>query len=202
MRWVRRGAVLAGLALLAGSIPATSIGAATTEVSVDDYEFDAERVRIAVGDAVHWTTGPEAISEHNVRENGAIFRSGDESLDVDFTVVFSAGTFHYFCEPHLGWDMVGVVRVPASIKAAPSGLPFTVRWAVPGSGSGDRFDVKYRVGNGSWKLWKTRTSALKGVFGKNGKPVPVSAGTRYSFKVRSRSGSAASAWSPVSVFRP
>ena len=200
---IARATIVALLGSLLGiGSSAPVVAGATTEVSVDDYVFEPDRTGVSVGDSVHWLTDPEALSEHNVREEGAIFRSGDESLSVDYTVTFSAGTFNYFCEPHLGWDMVGVVGVPATVSAAPAGLPFTVRWATSETDSGRKFDVSYRVGGGPWKVWKHSTTGLKGVFGKGGKPVAVRAGRAYSFKVRSRGSGAVSAWSPVVSFRP
>jgi plastocyanin len=197
--------VLAAVAALglatAGTVP-RAVAGATTEVAVDDYVFVPERVRVGVGDAVRWVTAPTSESDHNVRENGGIFRSGTPTTSLDYTVTFSSGTFRYFCEPHLGWGMVGVVKVPPTAVAAPSGLPFTVRWATAATDSGTRFDVAYRVGSRPWKTWKAKTAALKAVFGKRGAPVAVRAGTRYAFRVRSRGNGAASAWSPAVSFRP
>ena len=86
--------------------------------------------------------------------------------------------------------------------SAPAGLPFTVRWAAPGTNTGNSFDVMYRVGSGPWKTWRNNTSAKSMVFGRGG-PVAVARGKTYSFKVRSGSAPVGrqSGFSPVKVFR-
>jgi len=202
-RALSRVALVAVIGSMLGSVGVSpGLAATTAEVGVDDYVFEPATERIAVGGAVHWLTDPGSLSEHNVRENGGIFRSGDPTLAVDYTVTFSAGTFNYFCEPHLGQGMVGKVKVPATVVAAPTGAPFTVRWATSASDSGETFDVSYRVAGGAWKTWKGATSARKAVFGRDGKPVRVRSGTTYAFKVRSRGAGAVSAWSPVVEFTP
>ncbi|MFN2591027.1 MAG: hypothetical protein ABR518_09695 [Actinomycetota bacterium] len=52
--------------------------------------------------------------------------------------------------------------VAISIVKKPPGLPFTVTWA-DSRPAGFVFDVKYKVGAGSWKNWKTDGTALSGV---------------------------------------
>ena len=78
--------------------------------------------------------------------------------------------------------MDGVVRVRPIFASAPAGLPFTVSWALagttPATNTGNQFDVHYRVGTSrTWKVWKNDTSARSGVFGQNGQPVQVHAGS-------------------------
>jgi hypothetical protein len=102
--------------------------------------------------------------------------------------------------------MDGVVKVRPIFAAAPTGLRFTVRWALSGTATtatntGNQFDVRYRVGTSStWRLWKNNTSARSGVFGQNGLPVQVVAGRTYHFQARSQKSAAPnqpSGWSPT-----
>lgn len=191
---------------LAASLPGTPGRAASTTVAVRDDFFEPRRVTAGVGGSVMWDRPATTQHRHNVREDGRIFRSGDPMGDDAFTytVVFSAGTFHYFCEVHGGptGGMDGLVRVPVTILAGPSGLPFTVRWATASSQTGDRFDVQFRVGSGEWRTWRAGTASLQGVFGKNGRPVRVRDGVTYWFRARSLSGTARSRWSPPRSFAP
>jgi hypothetical protein len=85
---------------------------------------------------------------------------------------------------------------------APTGLPFTVRWATDTTNTGSTWDVQYRIGFGKWRGWKFDISNFKGVFGRHDKPVTVKKGKRYSFRVRSRKGASASRWSPRASFMP
>jgi hypothetical protein len=97
--------------------------------------------------------------------------------------------------------MIGFVKVPVTVTAAPLGRPFTVRWALSGTDTGSSWDVQFRIGGGAWRNWKTDTTALRAVFGKDNRPVHVKNGKRYSFRARSMAGSAASRWSPVKSFK-
>ena len=193
---------------LAFSLPATA-SAATTEVAVRDFAFDPSVVTVAVGDSVHWSREAGSVAQHSVSANNGPFDSGaPTSGAIDLTATFSAGTFHYYCKVHgsptgsTDSGMNGLVKVPATVTAAPSGAPFTVRWAVAASDTGSTYDVQYRIGAGKWKAWLSKTSALKAVFGKNGKPVAAKTGTAYSFRVRSRTGQGPSRWSPVVALTP
>jgi hypothetical protein len=158
---------------------------------------------VAAGGEVHWTRQAGAIHSHSVHQDDGLFDSGDPTAGpIDFTVDFSAGTFHYYCEVHGSptGGMDGVVRVPVRINVAPTGRPFTVRWATQDTQTGSIFDVQYKVGSGEWRNWKVDTSKLKAVFGKNGNPVVVKAGVKYSFRARSQEGSATSKYSPKKSF--
>ena len=90
--------------------------------------------------------------------------------------------------------------MPPQVSSAPAGLAFTVKWAAAGTNTGTSFDVKYRVGSGPFKTWRTNTTAKSLVFGKGG-PVAVARGKTYSFQVRSGTGARESLFSPVKPFR-
>jgi plastocyanin len=193
--------VLMSLALVV-AVPAS---AGTTEIAIHDNYFSPDTRRVDVGGSVRWFRAADSNGFHNVREDGWLFESGDPTGDpIDYSVAFSAGTFHYFCETHGGplGGMDGFIRVPVSIDRPPEGLPFTVRWATGVSATGSAFDVQFRVGSGRWRTWKTDATKNKGVFGKDGRPMRVRDGVRYSFRARSQDGPNVSRWSPVVSIRP
>jgi plastocyanin len=197
-RWL--AVVLVSLAVL---VPGPASGG-TAEVAIHDHYYSPASKRVSVGDSVHWFRAGDSNGFHNVREDGRLFWSGPSTGGpIDYRVVFSAGTFHYYCSTHgypLEVDlegMEGFVRVPVSISSLPDGLPFMVRWATAASATGTAYDVQFRVGSGKWRTWKKDVTNKKRVFGGDAKPVRVRDGVRYSFRARSQDGPNASGWSPV-----
>ena len=168
--------------------------AASIAVTARDNAFEPDRVRARIGQEVVWTNAASAQEAHNVREDHKIFYSGTAfDIDLSFSRVFSAGTFHYFCERH-GFrrgGMDGTVKVPVKLSAAPSGPNFTVAWATGASNTGSKYTVHYRVGSGAWKTWKAGTSARSATF------KGAVSGKRYTFRAKSLKGDAASKWSPL-----
>jgi plastocyanin len=184
----------------------TSAGALTdVEVGTFSATFTPDSVSEKVGGVVHWARAGTG-DLHNVREDNLIFRSGDPTDGrIDYSRSFSAGSFHYYCEVHgsASGGMDGVVKVKPKVSAAPEGNPFTVAWANDGTNTGSAFDVQFKVGSGDWRSWKTNTSSASGVFGNNGNPVRVDAGTKYSFRARSqKTDGDESGWSPAKSFTP
>jgi plastocyanin len=182
-----------------------SVGAATRQVVIDDNSFTPRNVRIGVGDLIRWTRDGNAFGEHNVRQvnRRPIFYSGAPTNNSAFSFRrrFSAGGFRYKCDLH-GTIMTGWVRVPVGIRRAPAGLNFGVQWATGKTNTGGRYDVQFRVRSGKWRPWRTNTKSVKGVFGKGGRPVRVTNGTRYSIRARSQVKRSESKWSPVQRIRP
>jgi len=192
----------AGLGIVLTGLLATSVSAATSNVDVNDGKFFNPRaVTQTPGGSVHWTAS--GVDDHSVTSDQGLFDTGAPRAGVDFTRVFSAGTFAYHCRKHgvNGGTMVGVVTVAPQTAAAPSGLPFTVKWATAASNTGTRYDVQYKVGSGAFKTWLSNTAARSAVFGARSKPVAVARGKTYTFRVRSRAGTSASGFSPNRSFR-
>ncbi|MBA2726312.1 MAG: hypothetical protein H0U53_10015 [Actinobacteria bacterium] len=189
---MRRLHAVISVVILLGSL-ALPAGAAAESVTVRDNAFDPATTKATVGQTVVWETGSTTSDSHNVREDGKIFYSGPPDSGFTFKRVFSAGTFHYFCEVHgfRGGGMDGTVKVPVKLLDAPSGSDFTVVWATSSSNTGTRYTVQYRVGSGVWKNWKTKVTVGKATFTQG------SSGTRYSFRAKSLKGDAESKWSPV-----
>ena len=196
---MRRLAV--ALAVLVCLAPAP-LGAATKGIKVKDNFFKPSNVGVRVGDSVRWTRAADSFGTHNVRGEKNLFLSGPVATGrIDFKVRFSAGNFFYRCDLHGGANMEGFVRVPPTVGGAPSGLPFTVRWATGKTKTGGRYDVQFRIGTKRWRTWKTNTTTGSGVFGKGRKPVAVVNGKKYSFRARSANKKGASHWSPLRSFR-
>ncbi len=194
MSHMKRAWLLLLVALLAGSL-LSGAQAAAQSVLVRDNAFEPASTKAVVGQAVIWATGASTAEPHNVREDRKIFYSG-RPFEVEFTYrrVFSAGTFHYFCERH-GFrrgGMDGTVKVPVTLATAPAGPDFTVKWATSASNTGTKYTIQYKIASGAWKTWKSSTSALKATFS-------ADAGARYTFRARSLKGDAASKWSPVAL---
>jgi plastocyanin len=198
-RRLTRGAALG--AVLTGLL-ATSVSAATTDVEATEAKtFSPSAVATTAGNSVHWFGTPGGAEEHSVRQDAGIFDSGVPQSGLSYTRNFSAGTFPYHCEKHRDQGMVGQVAVAPQALTAPTGLPFTVRWATSASNTGTRFDVQYRIGTGTWRNWALNTQARSMVFGRNNVPVRLARGKTYSFRVVSRLGTSRSGLSPVKSFR-
>src|SRR5437868_6998928 len=88
---------LASLAL--PSFMAPPAEAATSNVTIADYNYDPATINISVGDTVHWTnSGKEA---HTVTSEGGVWDSGKIEAGASFDLVFStAGTYNYYCTIH------------------------------------------------------------------------------------------------------
>jgi plastocyanin len=190
-------------------IPADALATRQVDVGVVTNRFAPRTLDVSLGDSVFWSRLTPG-APHNVREDARIFRganmlSKEPSYGpIDFAVRFSAGTFHYYCEVHGGpsGGMDGLIRVPVTIKDAPSGPRFRVRWAAGGAQTGTRWDVRYRVGGSKWRLWRARTTSRVAVFGAGKDPVRVREGKRYRFRARAVGSEGASRWSPQVSYRP
>ena len=189
------------------ALPTFDFGtAAATEIQVRDNSFGPQAPpprRFQAGTSFHWQRAASSTGFHNIVQDDGLFSSGDPTNGaIDFSVSASAGSYHYFCEVHgspMG-GMAGVVRVRPAFKAAPTGDPFTVIWAGAGTNTGKAFDVRYKVGTGTWRLWRNDTPQFHEVFGENAKPVAVMPGTTYRFQVRSEDATdhtKQSGWSPT-----
>jgi hypothetical protein len=151
----------------------------------------------------HWSRDVASFNDHNVRQDDKLFRSGEvTSGPIDFQLTVSAGTFHYYCENHGSRTsgMEGTVKVRPSLVPDPIGRPFTIVWADINTESGNAFDVRYKRGGGTWKIWRNDTSAFSAVFGRHKHPERIQLGSTYKFQARSEkksNPSKRSKWSPT-----
>jgi plastocyanin len=199
---ISRAASLVALLMLFPLAPPVHAGGSV--VTVTDNRFVEDVTFLPrPGYAVPWQWDVGLSSAHNVRQDKGLFRSGDPTSvgGTMFERVFSAGTFHYYCEVHgsPSGGMDGKVRVRPLVQS--SGVPgvFSVIWAA-GTKTGKAFDVQYRVDGGPWIDWKTDTKRLARRFGANDRPVAVE--PEHSYEVRARSQkrvdtpTKVSGWSP------
>ncbi|MDQ4145594.1 MAG: PQQ-dependent sugar dehydrogenase [Actinomycetota bacterium] len=172
------------------------------EVAVKDdpYSFDPTVSAVGVGGFVRWQReNPTSTVPHDIVQTQGIFRMPVTEDPIDYTRTFSAGRFPYVCTLHAQQDMRGVVKVAPQISEGPDGPPFMVWWASKTSNTGDLFDVDYKVGDGPWRAWQRDTLALRATFGREDDPVTLQTDIEYSFRARSRKGTAQSRWSPVTT---
>ena len=186
---MRRASFIAGLAATLGTIWAAPASAGVpVDIDVYDWNFlpkEAEHSVLGTGVIWDWNGGSGTTQdEHNVREDSKLFRSPlqDEGT---FQISPSAGTYHYYCEPHLDSnDMQAELKITPAYTELSNPDELRIVWAQDDSDTGDRFDVRYRVGMGPFKTWKKDTARLSERFGRQDEPVDVKPGKTYTFKVR------------------
>jgi plastocyanin len=192
-------ALVAGL-VFAGAAPGAS---AVTEISIRDNFFDPAFPSVSTfgtGSGFHWTRAAESSGRHNVRQDQLLFRSGAPTIGpIDYSILPSAGAYHYFCEIH-GFS-TGGMQGRIKIRPAKSGVTsssFVVTWASAATQTGDQFDLRYRVDGGSWANWTRNVGGFSATFGANGNPVTLMPGHTYQVAARSeRAGTPnRSKWSP------
>lgn len=109
----------------AGTGPDAECLSSTSVTMTDDLEFEAECVRVRVGDLVRWTNPSsfphtvtadptKAANAANVRlpQGASPFDSGAVPPGGEFEYTFTVpGRYDYVCLPHEGAGMVGTVIV-------------------------------------------------------------------------------------------
>jgi len=202
----------ATVALLA--VPALAFGRATTTITVEPgvgNTFGPTTVTKNVGaGAIHWKWGSDGTTFgfHNVRQDDKLFYSGSVTNEDPngYTVVPSAGSFHYYCEAHgsRSGGMAGTIKIKPLIFNQTSSS-FGVKWSTGSNNTGGKFDVRYRVNGGAWKVWKNDVTSTQATFGANNKPVHVAPGRTYDIQARSEKStdtSKVSGWSPAASVTP
>jgi plastocyanin len=89
----------------------TAVAAASTGVTISDFQFSPGAVTVNVGDTVTWTNdGP---TPHSATANDGSFDTGIMDAGQSGSHTFTAaGTFSYICTPHP--NMTGTVTVVAA----------------------------------------------------------------------------------------
>ncbi|HEV8563459.1 MAG TPA: plastocyanin/azurin family copper-binding protein [Actinomycetota bacterium] len=160
-------------------------------VSIIDYAFTPNLVKIAQGDTVSWTNDGDV--GHTSTQDGplALWHSGAIAPGASSSVTLpAAGTYAYHCNVHVG-IMTGTVRVPLIVDQT-TGTTATIFTFTLASETqyGYVHDVqKKRLGR--WHDWKT------GVVGPTVEFQAVAAGTvRFRSRLHRSSDDAVSGWSP------
>jgi plastocyanin len=188
---VRRSLVICAAAVaLALAFPAAA-GAVPRQIDVDD-DFFAPRNpparNFSPGPSFRWSSVAGAMNDHNVRQDDRLFFSGNPTDPLNFRINASAGSYHYYCTLH-GSRQGGMAgRVKVRPIAVPDSQPgeIDVRWANSGTDTGSRFDVRYRVDQRRWKIWKNDTPRFHAAFGHNDHPVNYRP-NRHTYKLKVRS---------------
>lgn len=85
----------------------------------------------------------------------------------------------------------GTVSTPQASSPEYATAPFTVSWGGVSLPDTQYYDVQYRVDNGAWVDWLSSTTTQSATFSN------IADGKRYSFRVRSHTGSYVSGYSPA-----
>lgn len=110
---------VATFVVLACAFVAPSVFAATVHVTLSGFVFTPSTVSIDVGDTVHWdwVEGVHTITSGTSPEDpnvGNLFDIPNAISSPIFSHTYtSAGTFPYFCRPHIQFGMTGTVNVAA-----------------------------------------------------------------------------------------
>ena len=100
-------------AALMFALTARSASAATNLVRLVNFQFQPQFLTNHPGDTVLWTntttTFHNVVSSNNVWRAPALF-SSPGTFPVTFT---NAGTYGYYCSPHLSFGMTGIIYVQA-----------------------------------------------------------------------------------------
>jgi plastocyanin len=114
-----------------------AVAAASTGVTISDFQFSPSAVTVNVGDTVTWTNaGP---TPHSATANDGSFDTGimDEGASGSHTFT-EAGTFSYICTPHP--NMTGTVTVQAAAADEGSGTGGEDTGSTGGTSTGSQAD--------------------------------------------------------------
>ena len=109
------------LTLLFAVALASSAFAATHTVNQVGITFDSNDITIVAGDEVEWlwsggahtVTSGTGLADPDI---GMIFDAPLDTTNDSFSRVFTAaGDYPYFCRPHVGLGMTGIIRVTPSV---------------------------------------------------------------------------------------
>ena len=174
-----RGPLVAGLTVVFAVLMAGSALAATTNVSIHNTAFNAQDVKVALGDTVLWTNNDpfgHTSTSANANANTKLKRNPDGSNGPSlwgsptiaasggtFGFVFSwAGTFNYHCEIHNFMQGSVSVKPKAGLVTPATGSPFikitTGKAALPADYV---FHVQVSVNGGAFSDFVTNSTALK-----------------------------------------
>ena len=108
-RTLARGAIVPLVAFaIAAASPAR---AADTEVKIDNFTFNPQKITVKAGDTVTWTNHDDI--PHTVTSKTMVFRSKAMDTDDKFSFTFATpGKYDYFCSLHP--HMTGLIVIEAS----------------------------------------------------------------------------------------
>ena len=100
------------LATEAPASPAPALPEADETVSIDDFQYEPDRIRVELGTSIAWENADSR--EHTVTAENEAFDSGDIAADGNFVQLFEqVGVYDYYCTIHGEDRMSGRVTVEA-----------------------------------------------------------------------------------------
>lgn len=106
VKMLARGA----MTLIVAAVTASAVQAATVEVKIDNFTFNAQQVTVKAGDTVTWVNHDDI--PHTVTSTNMAFRSKALDTDDKFSFTFATpGSYAYFCSLHP--HMTGTIVVEA-----------------------------------------------------------------------------------------
>jgi hypothetical protein len=141
--------------------------------------------RLRLGEDFKIRTGSDSAGTVTQREGfwSVSLPSGQE---IEGFRVRGSGTYLSSCSPG---DWQGPIRVPPRAPGSPADDSFTVRWAIGAAPAAWRYSIQYRIGQGSWRAWRTSTALKAAEFNGSGDRV-------YFFRARTIRSGMATDWSP------
>jgi hypothetical protein len=157
------------------------------EVIVGDCHITViDSTTAKLGRAVEWTN--DEVDPHVIHEAAGLW---SKDLGVGDTIegrATAAETFTQRCDtgPTQPWK----VRIKA--QSHPTDPDFKVTWALAAAKASWRYNIQYRIGTGSWRTWRPKTSAMSATF-------DGVRGRTYGFRSRVINSSSGdrSGWSPT-----
>jgi plastocyanin len=157
-----RGALVAGCALALLVFVPSSVGAASTDVSIEFSDYRPSQLDVLPGETVTWTN--VSLRTHTVTSDSGVFDSGEVAGGGRFSQRFDAvGTYRYHCTIHPSItgeiDVRRVTLDPLPPGAVLVGKPVELsgRTADPGRVVGIQ-----RLDGSSWTTVATATPAADG----------------------------------------
>jgi hypothetical protein len=163
----------------------------TAATFTDDCYVDG--IKTVLGQGIRWEHGfTEGTSgEYDIRQEQGFWSFGVGNGDWVRRSMDYAGSFPQRCDagPYAADQ---TVKVPPKVSRI-SGTTFKVRWAVADAPDAFRYTVRYRIGSGSYKVWKRGTRALAARFNARNNRT-------YHLQARTIKAGKASDWSPEKRF--
>src|SRR5437016_2179334 len=105
-----------------------SVGAATTNVNVENYDFSPASVSISVNDAVQWNW---VSGTHSSTSSSGLWDSTVQSAPYSYSLAFpSIGNFPYFCSVHQSLGMSGSITVSSANQSVSVSITNPVNGAI------------------------------------------------------------------------
>ena len=184
------GCIASGLLLTAAPAGAIPPPGETVYVSAGSGSCSVDGVKVVLQQDVIWRRYFTTSGTHKVQQKQGFWSFNVGGGEVEKTMQ-SAGTFQQRCDSS-AYSLDQAIRVPPKAGRL-SGNTFRITWATSKAPGTQRYSVRYRIGSGSYRAWKSGTSSRSATFAaKDGKT--------YFFQAKSIRSGKATDWSPDKKF--